>query len=410
MQALGTSSPSYNAALAAVAALLVAKAAASAQLQPINSFQEMPGGVFYNVWNPSPCGQHYWYPFTMEVGGTQVTVTPLGSTPPPGYEDGPYSVGCFGWSSSTTWKVLPDSAADPGDFTGNYETADAPFGDLILDFSEPLTSFGFTSWVGRPCSSRHNPGDTALLYDGLHATGNLLGSVSTRHSLTSCFHTIDFVGLVGDTPQIRSVRIPADDPGGIYVDGIAIAVGEPCLTPSVSAQPVPATTCGAARSFSVTPAGTEPITVQWQVESPADSGTYVDVTEPSFTEAATGLTFDASGAATDALVVSNVQFGTHPGTIRFIAAVSSACGSANSDSAVLTVTAGPAPDLDLDCDVDADDLLLFESCASGPSVSLTPGCEGKDFDSDGDTDQSDFGMSQRCYSGPDNPADPECAN
>lgn len=410
MQARSTSVRWHHPAVAVIAVLLTMTATTRGQLQPIDSFQEMPGGVFYNVWNPSPCGQHYWYPFTMEVGGTQVTVTPLGSTPPPGYEDGPYSVGCFGWSSPTVWKVLPDSAADPGDFIGNYETAAAPFGDLILDFSEPLTSFGFTSWVGRPCSSGHNPGDTAMLYDGLHATGNLLGSVSSSHSLTSCYHTIDFVGLVGDTPQIRSVRIPVDSPGGIYVDGIAVSVGAPCAEPSVNAQPEPVMTCGAGSSFSVTPAGAVPIMTHWRIESPADSGTYIGVTEPSFVEPATGLTFDASGAATDTLVVSHVQLGTHPDTIRFIAAVSNDCGDVTSDPVALAVLPGVAPDLDGDCDVDADDLLLFESCASGPNVLLTPGCEGKDFDSDGDTDQSDFGVFQRCHSGQDNPAYPDCAN
>ena len=56
----------------------------------------------------------------------------------------------------------------------------------------------------------------------------------------------------------------------------------------------------------------------------------------------------------------------------------------------------------------ADDVDAFESCASGPAIPLTPGCEDKDFDTDNDTDQSDFGILQRCYSGEDNPADPNC--
>jgi hypothetical protein len=403
----------WKASCAAYVLLLAGTAGtASGQLTSIESFLDMSGGAFYNVVNLSPCGVHYSYPFTINVPGGQVTVTPLGSSPPPGYEDGPYYVGCFNWSSSANdpWRLPRDAATDPGDYIGNYNSElDTPFGDLVLDFSQPLTSFGFTSFVGRRCSSSYRAPCTALLYDGLHATGNLLGSVSPVDTTSSCFFTIDFVGLVDNTPQIRSVRFPLA-PVGFKIDGIAVAVGAPCVAPSISAQPEPATTCGAGGTFSVTPAGTEPIAVQWQVESPADSGTYVDVTDPSFAEAATGLTFDTSGAAATTLMVSNVDLGIHPGTIRFVAAVSNACGNATSGIATLTVADGAAPDLDLDCDVDAGDLLLFESCASGPAVPLSGGCENRDCDADNDVDQSDFGVFQRCYSGQGNPPDPDCAS
>src|SRR3972149_3571983 len=71
---------------------------ASGQLTAIDSFLDIAGGVFYNIVNPSPCGAHYWEPFTIDVAGSQVTVTTLGSAPPPGYEDGPYYLGCFGFS------------------------------------------------------------------------------------------------------------------------------------------------------------------------------------------------------------------------------------------------------------------------------------------------------------------------
>jgi len=64
--------------------------------------------------------------------------------------------------------------------------------------------------------------------------------------------------------------------------------------------------------------------------------------------------------------------------------------------------------------VDAEDLEMFEACATGPMVfydpaalpgplpgcSLTPGGDGRiaaDFDRDGDVDQDDFGIFQRCY-------------
>ena len=67
------------------------------------------------------------------------------------------------------------------------------------------------------------------------------------------------------------------------------------------------------------------------------------------------------------------------------------------------------PDLDDDGDVDADDLEMFDDCATGPSVmTVAPGCERADLDSDADVDQSDFGLLQRCFSGADVPANPAC--
>ncbi len=66
------------------------------------------------------------------------------------------------------------------------------------------------------------------------------------------------------------------------------------------------------------------------------------------------------------------------------------------------------PDLNLDTHVDSADLEIFEQCASGPGVALSPGCELADFDFDGDGDQGDFAVFQRCYTGPDAVASPDC--
>ena len=87
----------------------------------------------------------------------------------------------------------------------------------------------------------------------------------------------------------------------------------------------------------------------------------------------------------------------------------------------------PTSDFDEDGDVDADDLGIFEACATGPAIpynpaslpqpapgcTLTPDGNGHiaaDFNDDGDVDQSDFGIFQRCLSGPDVAADPSCVD
>jgi len=79
---------------------------------------------------------------------------------------------------------------------------------------------------------------------------------------------------------------------------------------------------------------------------------------------------------------------------------------------VLTCGATAPVDFDQDCDVDLDDLAVFESCASGPSIAHqgTPTCLTADSEDDNDVDQADFAVFQRCFSGPDMPADPNCAS
>lgn len=65
-------------------------------------------------------------------------------------------------------------------------------------------------------------------------------------------------------------------------------------------------------------------------------------------------------------------------------------------------------DFNADGHVDGDDLALFEACASGPAIPLSPECQDRDLDGDGDVDQADLARFQLCYSGPDNPADIAC--
>jgi hypothetical protein len=66
-------------------------------------------------------------------------------------------------------------------------------------------------------------------------------------------------------------------------------------------------------------------------------------------------------------------------------------------------------DLDLDRDVDHDDLLILESCASGPGIGYAGvTCEMADLDDDFDVDQTDFSLMQRCLNGPGIQMGPDC--
>jgi hypothetical protein len=114
------------------------------------------------------------------------------------------------------------------------------------------------------------------------------------------------------------------------------------------------------------------------------------------------------GASTNTLTISPAGIADSG---EYFVAIMNECNVVRSELATLAVACpgSVAADLDDDCDVDNDDLVRFESCASGPAVPFSAGCEGKDLDQDGDVDQSDFGIFQRCWSGANNPPDPGCA-
>jgi hypothetical protein len=69
-----------------------------------------------------------------------------------------------------------------------------------------------------------------------------------------------------------------------------------------------------------------------------------------------------------------------------------------------------APDYNHDGDVDGDDVLVFESCASGPGIPYGGDCGMCDFDDDADVDQADFAIVQLCFSGKNVLAVPSCAD
>ncbi len=153
----------------------------------------------------------------------------------------------------------------------------------------------------------------------------------------------------------------------------------PCLArwsspgPSLTTQPVSASGCAAAPvPLFVAAAGSS--TFQWQVESPAGGGTFVDLTGSSFSEPASGLGFGVVGGSTDTLRISDIVLGGHAAAVALRCIVSNTCGSVNSDVATITVcyancdcsTASPA--------LTANDFQCFlNSYASG---SVLANCDG----------------------------------
>ena len=105
----------------------------------------------------------------------------------------------------------------------------------------------------------------------------------------------------------------------------------------IASQPSPQRTCPTgAVTFQVVLSGSPAI--QWQVESPAASNTFVDIPAAGFTEAASGLSFAVTGAASPSLHVSSITLGTHPSVVSFRARVTSSCGPGFSAIATLTVS------------------------------------------------------------------------
>lgn len=153
---------------------------------------------------------------------------------------------------------------------------------------------------------------------------------------------------------------------------------------AVTQQPQPATVCsGTPVTLSVQAVGDGVLSYQWQKNGS-----------------------DIPGAVYDALLFTPATPANN-GNYRCV--VTGTCGSVTSDEVAVAVAATVAADFDGDCDVDDDDYDAFETCASGPGVSLEAGCEAKDLDLDSDIDQADFSLFQRCVSGSEMPIDPECA-
>ena len=154
------------------------------------------------------------------------------------------------------------------------------------------------------------------------------------------------MGIGMDQYVIALAAMPSGDvfAGGGFstVDGQP----SPCLArwsapaPAITAQPANKSSCTTSGAqFSIAASGPA-LTYHWQVESPANSGLFTDLSAlpgSTFVEPASGLTFEFTGAATTTLGLSSITLGTHPAEIRLTAVVSNSCGTVTSDPATLAV-------------------------------------------------------------------------
>ncbi len=188
---------------------------------------------------------------------------------------------------------------------------------------------------------------------------------------------------VQDQDQGSYTCVVTNPCSSVVTPAAAVSVGH---GPGITGQPSPVSACPSAPAvFGVTASGASG--VQWQVESPAGSGLFVDLIGPVFGEPSTGLSFDVVGAATASLLVSNYHLGTHPGTVRFVARVRNACGAVQSNAADLTVCAA-----DFDCSgfVDIEDFSVFVAA-------FEAGTDDADFDGTGFVDTEDFDAFVRAF-------------
>ncbi|MFO0833779.1 MAG: hypothetical protein U0638_02320 [Phycisphaerales bacterium] len=152
--------------------------------------------------------------------------------------------------------------------------------------------------------------------------------------------------------------------------------------PTITSQPASASSCPAGpASFTLGVDSVDTPSYEWSVESPADSGNYVVLSGPTFFEGDTGLEFNASGVDQATLQVSGLKLRGHANVVRFVGRASTACGSATSSVATLTVCLA-----DYNCDhfVNGDDYDSFASMfdVADPAADLNADgfVNGDDYD------------------------------
>jgi hypothetical protein len=130
-------------------------------------------------------------------------------------------MGCFNYVGTLDrFKIANDPATDPGNWQGHYQSGGSAQGDLILDFSEPVSGFGVTSFTDAVINA--NNGDTLIVYDGPAATGNVLGTAFAGPAVPS-HQKLIFAGVITPTAQIRSARVLRDGQG-FFIDAYAVSL------------------------------------------------------------------------------------------------------------------------------------------------------------------------------------------
>ncbi|MFG0306666.1 MAG: GC-type dockerin domain-anchored protein [Phycisphaerales bacterium JB040] len=221
-----------------LAVVVITNNHARAQGTVVDSFSDIPYAVFYDIDNPSPCGVHYRDSIPIDTGAGHIVTASYYSE---FTIDHRFPSGCINYTPSTwdSFRITPDPMVDPGDFDGDYANPSPTTGDLIINFSEPLTAFGSTSILGPFATSlTPNDRDRIQVFDAPNGEGALLADFYTADIIHLKLF-LDFKGVHFPAPVIRSARIVAEGPSFSTV-GFAISVGpiEPPCPPDLNADGV----------------------------------------------------------------------------------------------------------------------------------------------------------------------------
>jgi hypothetical protein len=233
-----------------------------------------------------------------------------------------------------------------------------------------------------------NPGGVINEAGGVYATGQSLqvravatGSTFTAYVNGAAVTTYTSPMFPSGRVGLYDFRNPNHNYDNVVVRGVC-ATGACC--PLVFVSPASTSCCPwRAVEFHADASGTGPMGYQWQVESPASPGQWVDAPEGEY--APLNLTFSGSQTR-DCVVTSGTTGGAavYPSQ-RVRCVVSNTCGSAASSGAVL-VALRCCPDVSEDGNVDQDDIAYLINVISGGE---NPNGIDPDFNRDGNVDQDD---------------------
>ncbi len=288
-----------------------------------------------------------------------------------GLSDSPGGNRAFRWTSGTGMVSL---GVLPGGST-SYAWAMNADGSVIIGKSDPFGQTVPFRWTSAGGGNMQNlgllPGSPYASAHGVSGDGSIVVGVSAQPGWAG-YHAFMW------TPELGMVDLNTYLPTrgldlsgwtlsqayGVSADGTAIigdgffngqsrgwvvrGLSTSCTAPQISSHPASAGVCGSGgASFSVAGSGGGPLSTQWRIESPANSGTYVPLTGPIFTEPASGLSIAVLNASASTVTLSNVQLGSHPNAIRVVGVVINSCGSATSNPATLTRFVAGSGDGDL---------------------------------------------------------------